>query len=124
MGNNQYPKTVDLAMDILSQHKWDNTKELRKQGQDQQVKNKDKKKDSSYASVASYAQKNIKDVTCHCCGKKGHYAPACPYRDTIERKDWWVKKNHAQQAEASESQAEEDDSSVGNRVLVKVDRPK
>ena len=33
-----------------------------------------------------------REVTCFCCGEKGHYSDSCPKKDEIDKKDWKIKK--------------------------------
>jgi hypothetical protein len=40
----------------------------------------------------SFAQKSKEQMTCYCCGKKGHAAPDCDKKDKIPREEWYIKK--------------------------------
>ena len=76
MQNNQYPKTITAATDILSNHRFDNSGVLNKKKWSQTKKNEDgtstNKEDGT--KETSFAQTG-KDKTCYCCGKKGHIRP-------------------------------------------------
>jgi hypothetical protein len=86
MQNNQCPKTVTAATDILSNHRFDNSGVLNKKKWSQSKKNEDgtstNKEDGS--KETSFAQVG-KDKTCYCCGKKAHISPECPQKSTITR---------------------------------------
>jgi hypothetical protein len=66
-GQNNYPKTVENAVTMLSHYM--NDKGV-------QVADEDK----GQAALTSFMQKH-KNVTCYRCGKKGHYANKCPDGD-------------------------------------------
>jgi hypothetical protein len=76
--NNQYPKTIRAATDILSNHKHDRR-------ESQKIKkdwSKSEKPDdetlstiTSNTNETSFAQGNNKSFTCFCCGRKGHISP-------------------------------------------------
>jgi hypothetical protein len=93
MQNNQYPKTITAATDILSNHSFDNSGVLIKKKWSQSKKNEDGTstnkedgpKETSFAQVG-------KDKTCYCCGKKGHISPECPQKNTIKKEDWAFRK--------------------------------
>ncbi|MGC8514475.1 MAG: hypothetical protein ACP5P1_15815, partial [Acidimicrobiales bacterium] len=75
LGNDQYPRTITMATDVLSNHRLDpkffeNQKRHREQHQQQHQY----KSDGEITGVASFAQKD-KDVTCFICGKAGHRSP-------------------------------------------------
>jgi hypothetical protein len=66
-GQNNYPKTVESAVTMLSHYM--NNKGVH-------VTDEDK----GQATLTSFMQKH-KNVTCYKCGKKGHYANKCPNED-------------------------------------------
>ena len=67
MGNNNYPNSLEHAMNILNTHQRGNKNYLKK------------KKDGDQESELSFSQKPpVEDVTCYNCGDKGHYANTCP----------------------------------------------
>jgi hypothetical protein len=97
MDNNQYPKNIMGATDILSNHKHDHRGN---QGNQQPIrnwynsKNEDDNKTTTStitSSETSFAQSS-KAQTYYCCGKKGHISPKCPDKNSIEKKDWYIRK--------------------------------
>jgi hypothetical protein len=60
---------------------------------------------------ASFAQAK-KDMTCYCCGKKGHIVPDCPEKDTRKKEEWAVKKGtvHTQEKKGSNENSDENSS--------------
>jgi hypothetical protein len=66
-GQNNYPKTVENAVAMLSHYMNDKGVQVADEGKGQ-------------AALTSFMQKH-KNVTCYRCGKKGHYANKCPDGD-------------------------------------------
>jgi len=75
--NDQYPKTLIDATNVLSNHKFDN---VNKKIQD---KNK-RREESEEVPELSFAQLKGR---CYCCGQIGHNSPRCP--DKNKPKDEW-----------------------------------
>ena len=82
LGNDQYPKTITESNNVLSNHKFDNTKSD-SHGRSNQGRDKDKDKDKD---KSTNEEKDEKDITlsfaqmegkCYCCGKPGHKSPTC-----------------------------------------------
>ena len=79
LGNNQYPKSVTEATNVLSNHRFDtipskiNSK--KKPTTDDTSSNKDKEESPSL----SFAQLEGK---CFCCGKPGHRSTTCKQKNT------------------------------------------
>jgi len=118
LGNDQYPKNVNLAVDALSNHRFDQKyiehkkkkqDQQRKQHQDKQRKNKSN--DDESVSASSFAQR--KEPRCFCCGEKGHVSPKCNKKGTTPREQWYVNRLIATQTETSEgNDAIDDNTSV------------
>ena len=85
--NDQYPKTLEEAHNVIENHQVDN----------RQSKKKDKRKnDSSYqqqdqedAPKLSFAQ--IKNA-CWCCGASNHKLNNCPKKESTPKEKWHVNK--------------------------------
>ena len=112
MENNQYPKTIRAATDILSNHKHDR-RESQKIKKD--WSKSDKPDDETLSTITSntnetsFAQGNNKSFTCFCCGKKGHISPECPEKNSRKKEDWAIKKAELHlQAEHNENELEDD----------------
>ena len=90
--NDQYPKTMSQATNVLSNHKHDNASSRR----ERQRKSNDNKSDSGgdkddekdEAMPLSFAQIEGK---CYCCGKPGHKSPECRHKDK-PKPEWWINK--------------------------------
>ena len=100
LGNNQYPKMMVKAVDVLTNNQWDTTyKESQKAKQKTKEDNKNRNNNNDNnnkleeKTETSYAQSGKdKEVICYCCGKKGHYSNNCPKKDDIAKKNWVCKK--------------------------------
>jgi hypothetical protein len=88
LNQDQYPKTINHATNVLSNHKF-NEKfyENRKKNQDEK-KTKDDQEGRDPPKEINFAQ--LKG-TCYCCGKKGHHNPKCPEKNK-DKKDWAINK--------------------------------
>lgn len=74
--NDQFPKQISDAQSVLSNHRWDKTKEKT-----------DIKKDET--PELSFAQIEGK---CYCCGKGGHKSPECRDKKKIPKDQWAINK--------------------------------
>ena len=86
MGNNQHPKSITAATDILANHKFDDCNPKKrnkgKSGDDtMSIKDEDKEKKDT-PNEQSFVQGK---VTCCCCGKDKHKSPNCPDKDKIPK---------------------------------------
>ena len=108
LGNDQYPKTLEVAVDVLTEHRFDaKYNELRKANKKKEREEIDSKKEASFAQK----EKKNKEMVCHCCGKTGHIAPKCNKRDEIPRKEWYVNKRLSMLADAEDKDKDSDDAS-------------
>jgi hypothetical protein len=88
LGNDQYPKTITAATDALASHK--ESAEKRKRNNERPNNGRPKNNDGS-DNATSFTQR-AREVTCYCCGKKGHVAPDCDQRNKIPRNQWHVNR--------------------------------
>jgi hypothetical protein len=93
LGNDQYPKTITTATDVLSDHKldqryWDNQKKNRDRSRDERNNNNNNEESGNATSFAQHER----EMTCYCCGKKGHLSTTCDKRNAIPRDQWHVSK--------------------------------
>jgi hypothetical protein len=100
LGNNQYPANITTATDVLSNHKLDqqfynNQKKNRERSREERNKNENGNNPTSFAQS---------EMTCYCCGKKGHLSPECEKRNTIPRDQWHVNRaiRHHQEADGDD----------------------
>ena len=98
LGNNQYPKSVTEAAQVLSNHTHNNAGR-QKSGPSKNT-TKDKEEDDKQEGVdvpsLTFAQLEGK---CYVCGKGGHMSKSCNVRDKIPKGQWAINKarNAAQQ---------------------------
>ncbi len=118
MENNQYPKTIRTATDILSNHKHDRRGSQTKTKKDWKS---DKQDDETLSTITmntsktSFAQGNAKSFTCFCCRKKGHISPKCPEKNSRKKEDWAIKKAELHmQAEQDENEQGDNQSTSSN----------
>jgi hypothetical protein len=84
LGNNQYPKSVTEANNVLSNHRMDNPAKMKRE-QDDKFKQKAKDEESKEQEInLSFAQLEGKF---YCCGKPGHHSPTCCYKNKL-REEW------------------------------------
>ena len=89
MGINQFPRSVGLALDVLTQFKYNSSKF----GNKKSWKDSEKKKDEVKIKQESSFAQSSKDAICFCCGKKGHISTYCRELKTKKKEDWVGNKN-------------------------------
>jgi len=87
LGNNQYPKTLTDAHNVISSHRWDS--EYKKKSQRKKEDHGKKSQHDNEKPELSFAQ--MKNV-CYCCGKN-HKLPDCPTRWQTPKEDWHINKD-------------------------------
>ena len=121
--NDQFPKTMTRASNVLSNHKFDKAwkeKLKKKKDKDKEKKNNWSDNDNDAKNTnnneeqeqeklnVSFRQQG-KEITCCICGKQGHLATECSKRDTAPKSQWWSTKfkqfAQAEQDEAVEATA-------------------
>ena len=97
LGNDQYPKTIADACEVLSNHKFDNFNKTNKKkehkGSGNQNQNQNNSKGDDDSVVLSFAQLEGK---CYCCGKAGHKSPDCNKKEKIPKNEWAINKSQQQ----------------------------
>ena len=87
LGNDQYPKTLTDAHNVISAHRWD--PEYKKKSQRKKDEHERKNNDKDKVPELNFAQmKNI----CYCCGKN-HKLPDCPDRWKTPKEEWHINKD-------------------------------
>ena len=95
MENDQYPKTITTATDILANHRHDSS--ITKHGQTKQKGKQNEEDDRSITTnETSFVQSG--GIMCYCSGKKGHKSPQCPEKDTRSKDQWAIRKAGATSA--------------------------
>jgi hypothetical protein len=89
--NEQYPKTITKAANVLSNHCWDNAGKTNNNKHKDNVNGEDKNEEITEMSFA------MLEGTCYCCGKPGHNSLACRLKDKISKEDWAINKAKAQE---------------------------
>ena len=98
--NDQYPKTITEANNVLSNHRFDSTgnnnsnthKNKNENSKDNQSKNENEEKlEMSFANI---------EGKCYCCGKSGHKSPTCRLKDKIPKEEWAINKAKAKEAQS------------------------
>ena len=113
-GTNQYPATLESAVNILEQHPIDNKKKI--------VPKQDKQdKEDDAISTASFAQTGMKpDEYCYCCGSREHKANNCPKKATTAKKDWYINRlaaiHHQYSTRDGDSAAAGDNDSIVSAI--------
>ena len=88
LGQNQYADSIEKGTEILANHKIDaKCYELQKK----QRKQAKAAKEEEQTKMTSFAQTG-KEMTCYCCGKKGHKSTEYRHQNSIPKKDWWFNK--------------------------------
>jgi hypothetical protein len=111
-GTDQYPRTIIAATDALAKHKFDpKYREVKLQRAKQQQLQRERDEARAEASFAQKKKKNsdTADLTCYCCGEKGHNSDKCPKKDVIPRAQWWIKFNQPAVRDVQAHQQEDDD---------------
>jgi hypothetical protein len=93
LGNDQYPKTLTTATDVLSNHKID-----------QKYYHERPTNDETSSNATSFAQRHEHEMTCYCHGKKVHLSPECGKRNTIPHEQRHVNQamQHLQEGDGAD----------------------
>jgi hypothetical protein len=100
--NDQYPKTITEANNMLSNHKFDNMKYYNKNPTNTNKNSqKTSKKDKEPEKIdLSFAQLEGK---CYCCRKAGHMSPQYCFKDK-PKAEWFVKKSQQSHFQANKNE--------------------
>ena len=109
LGNDQFPRTLAAAVDVLSNHRFDpRYQENLKKQRERQAREREEAR-----AGTSFAQRNGGSGTfvCYCCGQQGHSSNTCPDKDRIPKPQWWIKQQ-LQAWQNANQESERDDASV------------
>ena len=86
--NNQYPKSITEANNVLSNHRFDNASKSKndytsKSNENNSSTPKEEAPEMSFAMM---------EGKCYCCGKPNHKSPACRFKDKIPKEEWAINK--------------------------------
>ena len=94
LGQDQYPKSVTDAHQVISNHTWDDTYKKKRENQSKQSakdsKPKENKEDDGIPKM-SFAQMMKKNV-CYCCGQT-HKLADCPQKNTTPKSQWYIQRH-------------------------------
>eukprot|EP00980_Cylindrotheca_fusiformis_P020217 scaffold7304_cov66-Cylindrotheca_fusiformis.AAC.1 len=126
LGNDQYPKTIVAAVDVMSKVKNVNSSS-RARNENRDRNNGNGGNNNRNERQASFAQRQQR--RCYCCGSTEHVLPQCSERNSRPREQWHDRQDHPgggqqqhhQQNETSQQDDEasvrsEDDRSVSSTV--------
>lgn len=101
LNNDQYPKTIGDANNVLSNHKFDNFKPKvhNKNKKEEEASDKNENEQEDQPVKLSFAQMEGK---CYTCGKSGHRSPKCPMKGKIPREEWAINKAQMMQQNGSD----------------------
>ncbi len=107
LGSDNYPRTIALATDAMSNHPLDpkyfeNKKKRVDKARADRNRDRSSRTSESQATDTSFAQRT--PFICHCCGKEGHGSNTCSKRNTIPRDQWYINQaiQHMQDAQSEE----------------------
>ena len=104
LGNDQYPRNLSQATNVLSNHRHDiGTKA--KPNNNRRPKEEDD--DKSNGMPLSFAQI---EGRCYCCGSPDHKSPKCPNKKKTPKEEWWINKaqQHLQTQQQTQMSSNQD----------------
>jgi len=99
--NDQYPRTIIEANNVLSTHKFDYIKGQgnKPNSSKKEKRNREKQEDKDNEDESPPLSFTQMEGKCYCCGKAGHKSPDCYSKSKIPREEWAINKtNKAQMA--------------------------
>jgi len=118
LGNEQYPKTITDATNVLSNHRFDNYKQLKSERKSKKD-DKDKEEDNPKLSFAQAT------TVCYCCGKPNHKSSQCRLKEKIPKDEWAINKDpklkESAQAHVQTEKTENNESKKGNIETAKAE---
>jgi hypothetical protein len=90
LGNNQYPKTIATANQVLSSHKIDEAAKTKGKEKSEKAEKTNEEQEPPQISFAQLEGK------CYCCGKGGHRSSQCRYKSR-PKEEWAITKARAEE---------------------------
>ena len=103
--NEQYPRNVTEANNVLSNHKFDITRSTNK-NQNKNSNDQTKREPGQEKINLSFSQI---EGRCFCCGKTGHKSPQCRFKDK-PKSEWHFNKSQQSLAQAGKTESKEPES--------------
>ena len=104
--NNQYPKNITEANNVLSNHKFDQVKPQRNHTNVKKNPQETPKKDKESEKInLSFAQLEGK---CYCCRKTGNLSPQCCFKDK-PKEEWFINKSPQLHVQANKKEKSKKD---------------
>jgi hypothetical protein len=98
LGNDQYPKNIGEANNVLSNHRFDAIKQGSRFFNKNPTKNYKKELEQEKINLC-FAQLEEK---CYCCGKTWHKSPQCQFKDK-PKLEWSINKTQQSHAQTSKA---------------------
>ena len=106
LGVDQYPRTLQGAVDVLRKVKVDRKEKKKKDNHNGSSgsQNGESRRDTSFAQQRS-------ERRCFVCGDKQHIVPQCPVKGSVPRDDWYDRtgREHNHHQVASQSTGQDDE---------------
>eukprot|EP00980_Cylindrotheca_fusiformis_P016550 scaffold4962_cov112-Cylindrotheca_fusiformis.AAC.4 len=115
LGNDQYPKTLIAAVDVMSKVKISRDRD---RNRTENRNRNDGNGGNCGEHQASFAQRGQqgRERRCYCCGSPDHVVPQCPERQTRAREEWFDRQNRTgrqqQQHHQNNDVQDQDDVSI------------
>jgi len=110
LGNDQYPRNLSQATNVLSNHRHDVGKGKPNNNNNNNKKGNEEDDDKSQMPL-SFAQI---EGRCYCCGSTDHKSPKCPNKSKTAKDDWWINKAQQHLQTQQHNQTTENQSSTSN----------
>ena len=91
LNNDQYPKNILDAVQVIESHPFDEGYKNKKKQQRENHKDDRKKGKEEHSDTPSLSFAQIKN-TCYCCGSTAHKLPDCPKRASTPKDQWYINR--------------------------------
>ena len=117
--NDQYPRTMSQASNVLSNHKHDEASKRRNRNDRDNKNDTTNEEDKEQEMPLSFAQI---EGRCYCCGSKDHKSPQCPHKSKA-KPEWWINKaqQHLQKQQNQAKQSNTNNTTASETTTTKED---